>query len=68
MLKLLVKKSKGIYYSEEAKKLEGAILDNNKEPKNTYYEVCRGIENRLAKIGITDFLQYDYSFSAEYNP
>lgn len=66
MLKLLVRKPKGIYYSEEVKSLEGAI-DAIRSPKNTYYEVCRGIANRLAKIGVTDFLQYDYS-QARLNP
>jgi len=67
LLKLLVKKSKGIYFSEEAMKLEGAISDDKKDLKNTYYEVCRGIDNRLAKIGITDFLQYDFN-QAKINP
>jgi len=67
LLKMLVKKTKGIYFSEEAKKIEGAIVDVNKDPKDTYYEVCRGIENRLAKIGITDFLEYDFN-QAKINP
>ncbi len=67
LLKSLVKKSKGIYFSEEAKKLEGAIVDDNKDPKDIYYEVCRGIENRLAKMGITNFLEYDYN-QAKINP
>lgn len=66
MLKLLVKKSKGIYYSEEVKSLDGAS-DAIKNPRSTYYEVCRGIANRLAKIGVTDFLQYDYN-QAKLNP
>lgn len=66
LLKLLMKKPKGIYYSEGVKRLEGAV-DNIRNPKNTYYEVCRGIANRLAKIGITDFLQYDYN-QAKLNP
>ena len=67
LLKLLVKKSKGIYFSEETKKLEGAMSNDKKNLKNTYYEVCRGIDNRLAKIGITDFLQYDFN-QAKINP
>lgn len=66
LLKILVKKTKGIYFSEEADKLEGATSDEV-DLRNTYYEVCRGIGNRLAKVGITDFLQYDFN-QAKINP
>ncbi len=61
VLKLLLKKTKGIYYSEVISELEGATTGEVKDPKNTYYEVCRGISNSLSKIGVTDFLQYDFN-------
>lgn len=66
MLKLLVKKRKGIYYGEVVKILEGEV-NELKNPKNTYYDLCRGIANRLAKAGITEFILYDYN-QAKINP
>lgn len=67
LLKLLVKKQKGIYYSEVAEKLEGVVTDETKSTKNICYEACRGLENSLAKISITNFLQFDYN-QAKINP
>lgn len=67
MLKLLLKKPKGIYYDEVTQELEGASADGLHNPKNTYYEVCRGIYNSLARVGITDFIQYDFN-QAKINP
>jgi len=68
LLKLLMKKPKGIYYAEAVEELEGAGSDEeNIDIKNTYYEVCRGIEISFAKNGITDFLSFDYN-QAKINP
>jgi len=61
LLKLLVKSKSGIYYSEVAEKLEGVVTDEIKNTKNVCYEACRGLENSFAKIGITDFLKFDYN-------
>lgn len=65
-LELLIKKKAYIYHSEAAEEIEGA---NNtlKNPKSTYYEVCRGIKTRLLASGITDFLESDYN-KARINP
>lgn len=67
LLKLLIKKPKGIYYDEAVDELEGAVTDEAMNTKNIYYEACRGIEISLAKVGITDFLHYDYN-QAKINP
>ncbi len=67
LLKLLIKKPKGIYYAEAVDELEGAMTDETMDTKNIYYEACRGIEITLAKAGITDFLSYDYNH-AKINP
>ncbi len=62
LLKLLMKKPKGIYYAEALEELEGAGCDEeNMNIKNAYYEVCRGIEISFAKKGVTDFLIYDFN-------
>lgn len=64
-LKKLIKNKKYLYFGEVSEEIDGAVgIDN---PKNTYYEVCRGIENRLAKKGITGFLEYNYN-RARINP
>ena len=60
MLRVLMKKPNGIYYTEIVHELEGAE-NAIKDPKNTYYEVCRGINTSLLKIGISDFLEYDFN-------
>jgi len=68
LLKLLMKKPNGIYYAEALEELEGVGSDEeNIDIKNTYYEVCRGIEISFAKNGITDFLSFDYN-QAKINP
>jgi len=64
---LLTKTPGYVYFSEVAEELDGASKDALKDPKNTYYEVCRGIEARLLKIGITDFLDYNFN-KARINP
>jgi len=66
-LSLLTKTSGFVYFSETAEGLEGANQEALKNIKNTYYEVCRGIESRLLKKGITDFLDYNYN-RAKINP
>lgn len=66
-LTLLTKSPKNVYFSEAAEELEGAELKALKNAKNTYYEVCRGIEARLLKKGISDFLDYSYN-RARINP
>lgn len=67
LLELLVQKTRGIYFGEIVNDIEGADYDTSKDWKNTYYEVCRGISNSLAKLGITDFLIYDFN-QAKINP
>lgn len=64
---LLTKTPGHIYFSEVAVELDGANKDTLKEAKNTYYEVCRGIEARLLKKGLTDFLDYNFN-RARINP
>jgi hypothetical protein len=64
-LRTLTQNKKYIYYGEVSEEIDGAT--EIKDPKNTYYEVCRGIENRLAKVGISDFLIYDFN-KAKFNP
>lgn len=61
LLKLLLKKPKGIYYDEAIEALEGVITEENFNAKNSYYEACRGIETNFLKVGITDFLIFDYN-------
>lgn len=65
-LELLIKKKTYIYHSEAAEEIEGAS-NTLKNPKSTYYEVCRGIKTRLLASGITDFLEFDYN-KARINP
>ena len=60
VLNLIVKNAKGIYFSEEEKEIEGAT-GATKDIKNICYEACRGIEIRLAKFGITDFIIFDFN-------
>src|SRR5258708_1263490 len=60
-IKLLLANPKGIYFGEITEQLEGASIDGTKDVKNICYEMCRGIQNSLAKIGVTDFLEYDYN-------
>jgi len=64
LLAALVKEPKGIYYGEIAEEIEGATYGKTDEIKNKYYEVCRGIEVRLLKSGITDFLIFNYNKAA----
>lgn len=61
LLELITQELSGIYFSEVIEEVEGADYDTSKDWKNTYYEVCRGIRNSLARAGITDFLIYDYN-------
>lgn len=67
LLALLTKKPGGIYYSEAAEGLEGAGQKGLGNAKNTYYEVCRGIEARFLRVGISDFLEYNFN-RAKINP
>lgn len=60
LLTLLVSRRSAVYYSEITEEMEGAV-NELKDPKNTYYEICRGISNTLIKVGITDFLEFDYN-------
>ena len=60
-LTLLAKSPKYVYFSEVAEELDGANKEALKNAKNTYYEVCRGIEARLLKKGVSDFLDYNYN-------
>lgn len=64
-LRLLIKSKNYLYHSEAAEELEGA--EQMIKPKNTYYEVCRGIAIRLLKYGVMDFLEYDFN-RARINP
>jgi hypothetical protein len=61
LLELLTQKTRGVYFGEIVSDIEGADYDTSKDWKNTYYEVCRGISNSLAKLGITDFLIFDFN-------
>lgn len=61
ILELLIKKPSGIYFGEIINDVEGETAEDTKKLKNTYYEVCRGISNSLAKTGITNFLIFDYN-------
>lgn len=54
-----------IYHDEIADELEGA--SKMKDPRIIYYELCRGIEARLIKSKVNDFLQFDTS-RARINP
>lgn len=54
-----------VYHSEVAEELEGA--NQLKDAKNTYYELCRGINARLTKNDIANFLECDYN-KARINP
>jgi len=67
LLGLLSETPKGFYYSEVVEQVEGADSSGIKDLKNTYYEVCRGLTNSIARVGITDFLQYDFN-QAKINP
>jgi hypothetical protein len=66
-LTLLAKSPKYVYFSEVAEELDGASQEALKDAKNTYYEVCRGIEARLLKKGVSDFLDYNFN-RARINP
>jgi len=61
LFELITQKPSGVYFGEIIEEVEGADYDTSKDWKNTYYEVCRGIRNSLARVGITDFLIYDYN-------
>ncbi len=67
MLKLLIKKPKGIYFGEIAEELEGVGTDKTMNTKNIYYEACRSIEHSFVKVGIPDFLNYNFN-QAKINP
>lgn len=61
LLKMLTEKPKGFYYNEETEELIGSAESDPNKVKNSCYEGCRGIANRLAKEGIVDFIQFDFN-------
>jgi len=61
LLKLLLKKPSGIYYDEVVDELEGVVTNVATKTKNIYYEAFRGIEISLGKIGVADFLIFDFN-------
>ncbi len=68
LLKILIEKRKGIDYVDEVEKIEGIISDKkDQDIKNKFYEISRGIEARLIKNDITDFLIYRFD-NAQINP
>lgn len=62
---LVTNKEDFLYHSEITRELDG--IDELTNPKNTYYEVCRGIKRRLLERGITNFIESDYN-KARINP
>lgn len=60
-VELLLANPKGFYFSEMTEEIEGSSFDGTKDIKNICYEICRGIQNSLAKIGVTDFIEYDFN-------
>lgn len=67
LLKLLIQNPDGLYYDEVVEELEGAVTDESMNTKNIYYEACRGIQMSMSKVGVTDFLTFNYS-QAKINP
>jgi hypothetical protein len=64
-LKKLISQPEGIYYAEDVAELEGAI--KGKSLKDTYYDTCRGIQTSFLKVGVTNFLIFNYT-KAQINP
>ena len=58
---LLLRKPRGLSFDEAHEKLAGATYSDDKVNKNPYYETCRGIQATFQKLGITDFLEYNFN-------
>jgi len=61
LLKLIIKRSKGITYDEAFSVMDGGVIAFDSKTKDNYYQVCRGIQNKLSKKGVLDFLEYDFN-------
>lgn len=61
LLKIIIKKPKCLYYDDALEKIDGGYTKINEKIKDNYYQLCRGIQNKLSKKGILNFLEFDYN-------